>query len=154
MIDGRPLFESAAICAAIADLVPERQLIAPPGSWARSLHDQWVLFALTELEPWVWTAELNTLDFVFPKDRHVPAVIPQCEQLFKRSAKALDAVLAGTPYLVEGRFSVADIVVGYTLNFGQEFGWLNECPNLCAYLQRLYAREHCTLVRHALPSDS
>ena len=28
LIDGRPLFESAAICTAIADLVPERRLIA------------------------------------------------------------------------------------------------------------------------------
>lgn len=33
IIDGRPLFESAAICAAIADLVPERRLIASPGDW-------------------------------------------------------------------------------------------------------------------------
>lgn len=128
--------------------MPERQLIAPPGRWARSLHDQWVLFALTELEPWVWTAELNTLDFVFPKDQHVPAIVPQCEGLFKRSAAALDAVLATTPYLVEGRFSVTDIVVGYTLNFGHEFGWLRGFPSLMAYLQRLYEREHCTLVRY------
>ena len=38
IIDGRPLFESAAI----ADLSPERDLISKPGSWSRALHDQWV----------------------------------------------------------------------------------------------------------------
>ena len=45
VIDGRPLFESAAICTAIADLVPARGLVGPSGSWARALHDQWVCFA-------------------------------------------------------------------------------------------------------------
>jgi glutathione S-transferase len=40
IIDGKPLFESAAISTAIADLVPEKKLIAAPGSWSRSLHDQ------------------------------------------------------------------------------------------------------------------
>ena len=148
IIDGRPLFESAAICAALADLVPEQRLIAPPGSWSRALHEQWVCFALTELEAWVWTAELNTLDFVLPEEQRVPAIIPQCEMLFKRSAAALDAALTDTPFLVEGRFTVTDIIVGYTVNFGHEFGWIAEFPNVLAYLHRLYEREHCTLVRH------
>ncbi len=47
IIDGRPLFESAAISTAIADLVPEKDLVAKPGTWSRALHDQnstlWIL---------------------------------------------------------------------------------------------------------------
>ena len=50
VIDGRPLYESAAISTVIADLVPERSLIARPGTWSRALHDQWVSFALTKME--------------------------------------------------------------------------------------------------------
>jgi glutathione S-transferase len=50
IIDGKPLFESAAIATAIADLVPERNLVAKPGTWSRTLHDQWVCFALAEME--------------------------------------------------------------------------------------------------------
>lgn len=148
VIDGKPLFESAAIAVAIADLVPERGLIAQPRSWSRALHDQWMLFALTELEPWVWTAELNTLDFVFPKEQFVPAIIPQCRGLYHKSAAALDAHLASTDYLVENRFTVTDIIVGYTLHFGEEFGWNEGLTNIAAYLERLYARAHCTLKRH------
>jgi glutathione S-transferase len=148
IIDGRPLFESAAIATAIADLVPEQALIAKPGSWSRALHDQWVCFALTELEAWVWSAELNSTDFVFPKSEQVPAIIPQNEILFKRSAAALDAELAETDYLIENRFTVTDIIVGYTISFGDELGWINDSPNLLAYLERLMSREHCTLVRH------
>lgn len=148
IIDGRPLFESAAICAAIADLVPERQLIPPPGSWSRSLHEQWVLFALTEMEAWVWTAELNTLDYVFPKEQHVAAIVPQCRELYRRSAAALDAHFAEHDYLIEDRFTVADIIVGYTVNFGQEFNWAEGFVHLLAWLERLHGREHCTLERH------
>jgi glutathione S-transferase len=148
VIDGRPLFESAAICAAIADLVPERQLIPPPGSWSRSLHEQWVLFALTEMEAWVWTAELNTLEYVFPKARHVPAIVPQCRELYRKSAAALDAHLAEHAYLIEDRFTVADIIVGYSVNFGQEFNWAEGYPHLLDWLERLHGREHCTLERH------
>ena len=148
IIDGRPLFESAAISTAIADLVPEKDLVAKPGTWSRALHDQWVCFALTEMEPWVSSTELNSLDFVLPKDQHVPAIIQQNSMMFRRSAAALDEVLGRTAYLVEGRFTVTDIIVGYTINFGHEQGLVSEFPNLMAYLKRLYQREHCTLVRY------
>jgi glutathione S-transferase len=148
IIDGRPLFESAAISTAIADLVPEKDLVAKPGTWSRALHDQWVCFALTEMEPWVSSTELNSLDFVLSKDQHVPAIIQQNSMMFRRSAAALEEVLGRTAYLVEGRFTVTDIIVGYTINFGHEQGLVSEFPNLMAYLKRLYQREHCTLVRY------
>ncbi len=144
IINGKPLFESAAIATAIADLVPEKELVAKPGTWSRTLHDQWVAFALTELEPWAWTTEINTLDFVLAKDKQVPAIIPQCEALYKKSAAALNSELSKTPFLIEERFTVTDIIVGYSLNFGQEFGWLKGFPHLLAYLDRLFARKHCT----------
>ena len=108
-----------------------------------------MLFALTEMEAWVWTAELNTLEYVFPKDQHVPAIVPQCRELYRKSAAALDAHFAEHPYLIEDRFTVADIIVGYTVNFGQEFNWAEGYPHLLAWLERLYGREHCTLERHA-----
>jgi glutathione S-transferase len=148
IIDGKPLFESAAISTAIADLVPEKDLVAKPGTWSRTLHDQWVCFALTEMEPWVSSTELNSLDFVLPKDQHVPAIIQQNSMMFRRSAAALEEVLGKTAYLVEGRFTVTDIIVGYTINFGHEQGLVSEFPNLMAYLKRLYQREHCTLARY------
>ena len=148
IIDGKPLFESAAISTAIADLVPEKDLVAKPGTWSRALHDQWVCFALAEMEPWVSSTELNSLDFVLPKDQHVPAIIQQNSMMFRRSAAALEEVLGRTAYLVEGRFTVTDIIVGYTINFGHEQGLVSEFPNLMAYLKRLYQREHCTLVRY------
>ena len=148
IIDGKPLFESAAIATAIADLVPAKELVARPGSWARTLHDQWCYFALTEMEAWAWSSELNSNDFVIPEEQHVPAIIEQNSMMYKRGAAALDAVLGETSYLIEDRFTVTDIIVGYTLIFGQEQGLLHEFPNLLAYLERLHERQHCTLPRH------
>jgi len=137
IIDGKPLFESAVIATAIADLVPEKNLVAKPGTWSRTLHEQWVLFALTEMEAWLTCAEYNTLDFVLPEEEHVPAILPQNEMMFKRGAAALDRALSETSYLIEEQFTVTDIIVGYTVNFGDWMGWLGEFPNLVAYLECL-----------------
>jgi glutathione S-transferase len=100
------------------------------------------------MESWVWSTELNSMDFVLPESQHVPAIIEQNAMMFKRSATVLEAVLGETDYLVEDRFTVTDIIVGYTINFGREQGLVAEFPNLLAYLERLLQREHCTLVRH------
>ena len=148
IIDGRPLFESAAIVTAIADLVPEKNLIAKPGTWARNLHYQWVSFALTEMEAYVHSSEINSMEFLLPKNQHVPQIVEQNSMMFRRAAAALDAVLSKTKYLVEDRFSVTDIIVGYTINWGQEQGLIGEFANLVAYMARLFEREHCTLTRH------
>ncbi|MEM7184825.1 MAG: glutathione S-transferase family protein [Spirochaetota bacterium] len=147
LIDGKPLFESAAIVTAIADLVPEKNLIAKPGTWNRNLHYQWMSFILSELEPYVNSTEINSLDFVLPKGQHVPSIIPQNAMLFQRHAKALEKRLQSENYLVANQFSVTDIISAYTLHWGQEQKLLDKFPNLIAYLERLYAREHCPLVQ-------
>jgi glutathione S-transferase len=147
IIDGKPLFESAAIVTALADLVPEKGLIARPGTWSRNLHYQWVCFALTEMEPYVHSTEINSIEFVLPKSRHVPAIIEQNAMMYQRAAAVLDAALSKADYLVDERFSATDIIVGYTINWGHEFRLLSEFPNLLAYLERLFARKHCTLPR-------
>ena len=144
-IDGRPLFESAAISTAIADLAPERALIAAAGTYERALHDQWVSFALTELDAWAWCAELNSDDFLFPAEQHVAAILPQNQRLYRAAAEALSDALSEASYLVGDRFSVTDIIVGYSVRWGEEFGWIDGLTPLADYLDRLRARTHCTL---------
>ena len=148
IIDGKPLFESAAIVTAIADLVPEKALIARPGTWARNLHYQWVCFTLSELEPYVHSTEINSIDFIIPKHQHVPEIIAQNAMFYKKAATALEAHFESHDYLVSDRFSVTDIFVGYTLSWGQEQGLITGFPKIEAYMERLFAREHCTLIRH------
>lgn len=148
IIDGRPLFESAAIVTAIADLAPEKNLIAKPGTWSRYLHYQWMSYALSEMEAFLQSSEVNRLEFLLPKEQHVPDIIEQNEMLFRKGAAALNDFLGGAQYLVDDRFSVTDIFVGYTVSWGREDGLLAEFPNLLSYLDRLLDRPHCPLNPH------
>ena len=143
VIDGEPLFEAAAICTYLADLAPEKGLIAPSGTRERALHLQWVSFALTEMEAYLWSNARNT--FVLPKEERITALFEQNKAAFRHAAGVLEQVLAKTDYLVGGRFSVTDILVGFTLNWGKGAGLLNDFPNLQKYLERLQQRPHCTL---------
>lgn len=143
VIDGKPLFESAAISTAIADLVPDRNLVAKPGTWARSLHDQWTQFALSEMEAWLWPNFLNTV--ILPEEQRISACLEQNAGMFKRGAAAMDRALGESNYLVENRFTVTDFIVGYTVNSGRRQGYLDGFSNLQGYLGRLFARGHCTL---------
>ena len=142
-IDGKPQFESAAICTYVADQTKEADLIATPGSWARALHDQWVAFALTELEAWVWSSAVNT--FVLPEEQRIPACIPQNEKMFRKGAEALEKYLSEYKYFVEERFTVTDIIIGYTLNWGRRQGLIKDLPSINQYLERLFSRTECTL---------
>ena len=145
VIDGRPLFESAAICTHIADRVPAAKLIAAPGTFARAEHDQWVSFCLTEMEAWLWNTAVNM--YVLPEDKRITAAFDQNVHLFKRSAAVPEAHLAKRDYLVEDRFTVTDIVVGWCLNWARRLGHLDEFPALSRYVQRLLARPLCALAR-------
>lgn len=146
VIDGKPLIESAAIATYIADQAPEKNLIGKPGTWARALHDQWVSFALTQMEAWLWSSARN--NFVLPEDERVPAIFKQNSEAYQSAAAVVDQALSGDDYLVENRFTVTDIIVGYTVNWGRRAKFNDALPNLGRYLDRLWERPHCTLSRN------
>lgn len=143
VINGEPLFEAAAICSHLADLVPEKKLIAPSGTRERALHMQWVSFALTEMEAYLWSNARNT--FVLPEELRITALFEQNSRACVKAAKVLDKVLQDTDYLVGSRFSVTDILVGFVLNWSNQVKLLDKTPNLQRYLARLKERKHCTL---------
>ena len=145
VIDGRALFESAAICTYIADRAPAAKLITAPGSFARAEHDQWVAFCLAEMEAWLWNNAVN--QYVLPEDKRITAAFEQNVKMFKRSAAVPEAHLAQHDYLVEDRFTVTDIIVGWCLNWARRLGHLDEFPALNRYVQRLLARPLCALAR-------
>ena len=145
VIDGKALFESAAICTYLADHAPDVDLIAKPGSWARGLHDQWTSFALTEMEAWLWNTAVNK--FVLPPEQRIEAGFEQNAMMFGRGAAALNDVLSHQDYLVEDRFTVTDIIVSWTVNWGRRQGLLDGLDGLQAYLERLFERPHCALAK-------
>ena len=145
LIDGKALFESSAVCTYIADHAPEANLIAKPGSWARGEHDQWVSYALTEMEAWLWNTAVNS--YVLPEAQRIDSGFEQNAKMFRRSAITLNEYLSGKTYLVEDRFTVTDIIVGWTVNWGRRQGLLDGCDGLMAYLERLLGRPLCALAK-------
>ena len=137
------LFESAAISTFLADSRPEANLIAPSGTWERALHDQWVSFTLTELEAWLWSNEKHTQ--FYPDELQRPEIVEPNNREIKAALGVLEEALGSAGYLVADRFSVTDIIVGYTVSWAAEDGHIAELPNLRAYFDRLLQREHCTL---------
>lgn len=143
--DGRPLFESAAICTWLADSHPDRGLISPSGTWERALHDQWVAFTLSELEAYLWSTGRNT--FVYPEEKRVTAIFEQNAAESKRALAVLDDYLSDCDYLVGNAFSVTDIIAGFAVNWARRQELTGEFPNVQSYNHRLLARPHCTLTR-------
>ena len=135
VIDGRALFESAAICTYIAGHAPAVDLIAKAGSWERGQHDQWTCFALTEMEAWLWNTAVNK--YVLAPEQRIEAGFEQNVMMFGRSASMLNDVLLRQDYLVEDRFTVTDIIVGWTVNWGRRQRLLDGLTGLQAYLTRL-----------------
>lgn len=144
--DGKPLFESAAIATWLADQKPEKGLAHKAGSWERALHDQWVSFALTEMEAHLWSRVRNSEGFpLVPSGGKVAAVIAQCDAYFRESAEVLDDALEGKDYMVGQSFSVTDIIVGFAANWGRRFKLTDGMTHLNRWLDGLYQRPHCTL---------
>ncbi len=145
LIDGKALFESAALCNYFADLVPEKNLIPKPNTFERAQHDQWCHFVMTEMEAWLWSTAVNT--FVLPEEERLDVVHEQNKKLYRRGGEALNTILGETDYLVANQFSTADILAGFVVNWGRQQEWLEGYDNLHGYLDRLYQRPHCPLNR-------
>ncbi len=131
--DGVLLFESAALCLHVADLHPEAELIPSTGSPVRGQVYQWSFFAMTELEPALTRA------YVARRDADADAMTRAQERL-DRAAAVLAEALAGRPYLIGDRFTIADVVAGGVLESARSFDLLPNAPGLEAYLERLDAR--------------
>ena len=61
----------------------------------------------------------------------------------KRGLAVLDGALKGKSWLVEDRFSVTDIFVGYTVAWARAQGMTADLPNVAAYAERILARPLC-----------
>ncbi len=146
--DDTVVTENAAICLHLADLVPEKALLPPPGTAARGACYRWVLFAAGPLESFI-TAR-----------RH-GALAPAREAGYGNEAdlmRTVEGALAGRRYLVGDRFSVADLYMAALLGYYMRIGELESRPVFEAYAaahlqrpaaQRANARDDALLAERA-----
>lgn len=126
------LFESTAICLALADEHPD--LMPPLGTRERELVYQWTLFAMTELEP-------AYLEYARNLERDQARAAGGADA-FRARAALLEAALAGHEFLVADRLTVADVVTGGVLGLALRRKLLPDpsLANVSAYVQQLTKR--------------
>jgi len=135
-IDGEVMIESGAIVQWLAESVPGSELAPALDQPARRAFDQWMYFAVTSLEDPAWEMMLHGR--ILPEEQAVRAIVPFAENRYVKALGVMEKALKGQDYLVDGRFSAADIMVGYILAWFPEF--LTSYPGLQAYLARLEQR--------------
>ncbi|QNH17677.1 glutathione S-transferase family protein [Xanthomonas sp. SS] len=118
--------ENAAICAYLADLVPERQLAPPPGSPARADYYRWLFFMAGPFEALLTAKEGG-------------ALAPARSAGYGREAdlmQTLEQAVAGREYLAGDRFSAADLYAAACLGYYMRIGLLEPRPAFAAFAQR------------------
>jgi glutathione S-transferase len=127
------LFESTAQCLHLGDLHPEAGLVPPLGTHARALVYQWACFAPAELEP--------PLFETWSQAERDPERAAAARKRFDAASDAVAGGLDGNEYLVGGRLTVADVLVGTALLFTTRAGISDQlAPTLKDYVARLAER--------------
>jgi glutathione S-transferase len=138
LVDGDLVLpESAAIVLYLAEKYPEKGLM-PTRLEQRAQVYRWVLFAVTELEQPLW--RITKHSFLYPEHQRIAKDIDLAREDFTAMAAVLERHMDGRQHIVGDRISVADCVTAYLMDWANEQQLLDGCPNLKAYLQRMYQR--------------
>ena len=140
LVDGdRVLTESVAIVLYLAEKYSHKGLL-PAGLNERAQVNRWLLFAATELEQPLWRISRHTA--LYPEEQRLPGDVSLASGEFKDMASVLEKHMQGQQFVAGDSVSVADFVMAYTLDWGNEYKLLDSCPQLLAYIKRMYARPH------------
>jgi glutathione S-transferase len=138
LVDGDVvLTESVAIVLYLAEKYPLKGLI-PTDLRQRAQVYRWLLFAATELEQPLWRIARHTA--LYPEDQRLPGDVLLASQEFRAMADVLEKHMEQRQFVAGDGVTVADFVVAYTLDWANEVRLLNGCPQLLAYMERMYAR--------------
>jgi glutathione S-transferase len=112
------MFESAAICAYLADKFPDKQMAPALGTLERGTYYQWMFYSMTELDA-------HALD----------------HERIKECFLVLDRALDGREFIVGNKFTAADVMIGSAaIWLDARHHLLNDFPSLDAYAKRMLAR--------------
>ena len=135
-INSEVMIESGAIVQWLAESVPGSELAPATDQPARRAFEQWMYFAVASLEASAWEMMLHGK--ILPDTQAVKAIVPFAEQRYAKALSVLEQALRDQDYLVDDRFSAADIMTAYILAWFPE--QLVPYPSLQKYLARLQQR--------------
>jgi glutathione S-transferase len=112
------MFESAAICAYLADKFPDKRMAPALGTVERGTYYQWMFYSMAALE-----------GFALDRER------------MKECFLVLDRVLTGREFILGNKMTAADVMVGSgVIWLDARHHLLDDFPSLDAYAKRLRAR--------------
>jgi len=132
------MFESAAICAYLADKFPDKRLAPPVGSAERGPYYQWLVYSMATMEPPVLKVFLNTR--MLAEEKRSPVVAEEGRVQWKDVARVVQQAVEGKAFLLGEQFTAADVMVGSILGWAGFMGLLDGFPGLQAYVGRLTSR--------------
>jgi glutathione S-transferase len=136
LVDGDlVLTESAAIVLYLAE---KYRKFLPTDARGRAEVNRWLLFTVTELEQPLWRIAKHKN--LYPQEQRLAADIPLASEDFRRMADVAEKHMQGRTFVVGDDVTVADFVLAYTLDWANEVKLLDRCPQLVAYMERMYAR--------------
>lgn len=139
--DGYVLWESPAMLVYLATKHPDRGLL-PSDPRGRADAMRWMFWNASHLESGVFTVGFERV--IKPMMGGAPDELRVAagQKEVDRYAPILNAHLEGKPWMLGGAFSIADIDLGTTVEFGAAVGIdLGPYPHVAAWLRRLQARE-------------
>jgi glutathione S-transferase len=110
----------------------------PKGLKERAELYRWLLFTVTELEQPLWRIARNTN--LYPEAERSAADVAIAGREFKEMAAVLEAHMRGRKFVVADHVTLCDFVLAYTLDWGNQVKLLADCPQLTAYMERMYQR--------------
>lgn len=141
LVDGDTvLTESSAICQYLGSVYGPTELVVGATERGYGSYLNWLFRSDATLTfPQTLVLRYSRLE---PPERRQPQVVEDYSIWYLSRLRSVEAALENRDYLVAGRFTMADVTVGYALFLGISLG-LDERykPNCRRYLERLMARE-------------
>jgi len=139
IVDGKPMFESAAILMMLADLHPESLLAPKIGTAERNDWYQWIVFLSNSLAA--------TYRFWFyPSDLGLPEHSPEIRESLKKKIESVwdrldEHLVSHGPYLLGTKFSAADLLLIMLMRWSRNMPRSAlEWPELAKFADLLRAR--------------
>jgi glutathione S-transferase len=133
------LWESMAINLYLAGKYGREAGLWPDSAETEGLAYQWSFWVMSEVEQALLSLLMHKR--VLPEDKRDPQKVTRNEGILRTPLQILDRALADRDYLVDGRFSVADLNVAAVLSWAKPARHsLAELPHLGAWLGRCLER--------------
>ena len=137
IVDGAPVWETAALALLLGERHPEAGLAPPPASPLRPAYLQWVAYLANQLQPafrwWFYTEK---------EDPEPAPILAAARRRIERARDRLETHLAaGGPYLLGEDPSIADLYATMLMRWSRKMPRpATQWPHLAALAGRIKAR--------------